>query len=171
MPKAKNLKTLGVVTMMNETNNLLIKYVPQKYQKCIKDFYKDIDGYWIELKNDYKSTTTDTETIHEFTIQDTRKQLQTIVYNISNVDVPVKSKIKVHEPLEAFKTTWHLTEDETLELANEEVKYTNYPNTQFEKISEAIEFLIKYDFIVNETKFCFVKLDEWLATIQNGGEA
>ncbi|CUT97054.1 hypothetical protein BN1318_390027 [Staphylococcus capitis] len=31
-------------------NNLIKQYIPKKYQRCVLDFYKDIDGDWLELK-------------------------------------------------------------------------------------------------------------------------
>lgn len=59
-------------------NKLIEKYVPKKYHEAINDFYKDIDGYWIDLKNDYESRSTLCQTIHEYTIADIKKELRTI---------------------------------------------------------------------------------------------
>ncbi|MCM5673022.1 hypothetical protein [Staphylococcus hominis] len=61
---------------------LLLKYVPKKYRDCVLDLYKDIDGYWLILKDGYKSTTTDTPTIHEFTIKELKSALPTIIKDV-----------------------------------------------------------------------------------------
>lgn len=55
------------------------KYIPKKYRNAVQDFYKDDDGVWLELKKEYISTSTETSTIHEFSINDVRKELKTIV--------------------------------------------------------------------------------------------
>lgn len=60
------------------STQLIEKYVPKKYQNMIQDFYKDMDGYWITLKEGYISESTGTETIHEYTLSDLRKQYKTI---------------------------------------------------------------------------------------------
>lgn len=60
------------------TNEFIEKYVPKKHQEAIADVYKDMDGYWITLKEGYISTSTETQTIHEYTLAETRKQLKTI---------------------------------------------------------------------------------------------
>ncbi|MDU4493542.1 MAG: hypothetical protein E7J02_12160 [Staphylococcus warneri] len=58
--------------------NFLNKYIPKKYRTYINDVYKDIDGYWIELKPSYISTTTECSTIHELTIKDLKNELKSI---------------------------------------------------------------------------------------------
>lgn len=55
------------------------KYIPKKHQNKIEDFYRDIDGCWLELKPNYVSTNTGASTIHEDSIKDVKKQLKTIV--------------------------------------------------------------------------------------------
>ncbi len=55
------------------------KYIPKKYRHCIEDFYKDIDGVWLNLKEGYISTTTEATSIHEDTINQVRKQLKSII--------------------------------------------------------------------------------------------
>ncbi|MCE5132206.1 hypothetical protein KJB62_12595 [Staphylococcus saprophyticus] len=57
----------------------ITKYVPKKHQNKIEDFYKDIDGCWLLLKEDYISAATECSTIHEDTINEVRKQLKTII--------------------------------------------------------------------------------------------
>lgn len=59
-------------------NNTTLK-VPKKYHDMIEDIYKDIDGYWINLKEEFYSTGTGTNTIHEYTQKDVLKELKTIV--------------------------------------------------------------------------------------------
>lgn len=59
--------------------NLIKKYVPKKHQDKISDFYKDMDGVWLELKEGYVSLDTECGTIHEDTINDVRKKMKTIV--------------------------------------------------------------------------------------------
>ncbi|MCD8845146.1 hypothetical protein [Staphylococcus gallinarum] len=59
------------------------KYIPKKHQDKVLDFYRDIDGCWLELKPNYISTNTGVSTIHEDNIKDVKKQLKTIV----NIDV------------------------------------------------------------------------------------
>lgn len=54
------------------------KYIPKKYRDYIEDVYKDIDGYWIELKPSYVSTTTECSTIHELTIKELKSELKSI---------------------------------------------------------------------------------------------
>lgn len=58
--------------------NFLNKYIPKKCRTYINDVYKDIDGYWIELKPSYISTTTECSTIHELTIKDLKNELKSI---------------------------------------------------------------------------------------------
>lgn len=41
------------------------KYIPQKYRPYVEEFWKDIDGCWLNLRDDYISTTTEASTIHE----------------------------------------------------------------------------------------------------------
>lgn len=59
------------------TNNIE-KYAPKKYHEAITDIYKDMDGWWVELKPEYVSTSTGTSTIHEFTVADMKKEFKTI---------------------------------------------------------------------------------------------
>lgn len=55
------------------------KYIPKKYRHTIESFYKDIDGVWLDLKEGYISTTTESTSIHEDTINQVRKELKTII--------------------------------------------------------------------------------------------
>lgn len=55
------------------------KYIPKKHQEKVEDFYSDIDGCWLILKEGYVSTITECSTIHENNIKDIKKQLKTIV--------------------------------------------------------------------------------------------
>jgi hypothetical protein len=55
------------------------KYLPKKHQEKVEDFYSDIDGCWLILKEGYVSTTTECSTIHEDNIKDIKKQFKTIV--------------------------------------------------------------------------------------------
>ncbi|MBF7018246.1 hypothetical protein [Staphylococcus durrellii] len=55
------------------------KYIPQKYRPYVEEFWKDIDGCWLNLKDDYISTTTEASTIHENSIKEVKKCLKTIM--------------------------------------------------------------------------------------------
>ena len=55
------------------------KYIPKKHQHKVTDFYKDIDGCWLDLHSDYISALTESSSIHEYTINQVKKQLKTIV--------------------------------------------------------------------------------------------
>lgn len=55
------------------------KYIPKKHQDKIDDFYRDIDGCWLILKDGYVSITTECSTIHEDTIKDIKHQIKTII--------------------------------------------------------------------------------------------
>lgn len=55
------------------------KYIPKKHQHKVTDFYKDIDGCWLDLHSDYISALTESSSIHEDTINQVKKQLKTIV--------------------------------------------------------------------------------------------
>lgn len=55
------------------------KYIPKKHQHKVTEFFKDIDGCWLNLSPDYISVTTEATTIHESTINDVKKQLKTII--------------------------------------------------------------------------------------------
>lgn len=78
------------------TNELIEKYIPKKYQSAVVDIYKDMDGWWIELSNDFISTSTETHTIHEYTLADLKKQFKTI----TKVEQP-----ELVEQLELLKET------------------------------------------------------------------
>lgn len=86
------------------TNEFIEKYVPKKHKDAIEDVYKDMDGIWITLKAGYVSTTTETQTIHEYTIAEARKQLKTIV----------KEEVEIEEVTEE-ETIEEVTEEETVE--------------------------------------------------------
>lgn len=55
------------------------KYIPKKHQDKVEEFYKDIDGCWLNLKEGYISTDTEATSIHEDTIKDVKSKLKTIV--------------------------------------------------------------------------------------------
>ncbi len=99
--------------------NKYMKYVPKKYQAAIKDIYKDIDGYWVELHAEYISTTTQVSTIHEYSLNDIRKQFKTIV----------KREIKEIEEIEESE---QIIEDFT---ANENGSYTFYVSELYTEVT------------------------------------
>lgn len=54
----------------------MIEKLPKKYQKAVKDFYKDQDGYWLTLREGYYLDGYDAEkTIHE----DTKAEILTVL--------------------------------------------------------------------------------------------
>lgn len=55
------------------------RYIPKKHQHKIEDFFKDIDGCWLNLKNGYISAQTESTSLHEDTINGVKKQLNTIM--------------------------------------------------------------------------------------------
>lgn len=55
------------------------KYIPKKHQHKIDDFFKDIDGCWLNLKEGYISVKTESSSLHEDSINEIRKQLNTIL--------------------------------------------------------------------------------------------
>ncbi|RIM48126.1 hypothetical protein BUY22_02065 [Staphylococcus cohnii] len=55
------------------------KYIPKKYRNSIDEFYKDIDGCWLNLKEGYISAENEATSIHEDTIKEVKKKLFTIV--------------------------------------------------------------------------------------------
>lgn len=55
------------------------KYIPKKYRNSIDEFYKDIDGCWLNLKEGYISAENEATSIHEDTIKKVKKKLFTIV--------------------------------------------------------------------------------------------
>ena len=48
----------------------VVKYIPKKYQKFLLEVYRDDDGIWGTLKEDYITITTESHIIHEYTIKD-----------------------------------------------------------------------------------------------------
>lgn len=62
-----------------ETEAFIEKYVPKKHQHKIAEAYKDSEGWWIWLADGFISTSTEGQTIHEYTIADVKKQFKTIV--------------------------------------------------------------------------------------------
>lgn len=64
-------------------NKLVEKYLPKKYHEAVSDFYKDFDGYWLELKNGFISTSTGCQTIHELNLADVKKEFKTIVKDVN----------------------------------------------------------------------------------------
>lgn len=46
------------------------KYIPKKYQNFLLEVYRDDDGIWVTLKDEYITTTTESHIIHEYTIKD-----------------------------------------------------------------------------------------------------
>ncbi|OFS54357.1 hypothetical protein HMPREF2664_09535 [Staphylococcus sp. HMSC064E03] len=156
-------------------NTLIEKYLPKKYHHCVEDFYKDIDGYWLELKNDFISTTTQTHTIHEMTLSDLRKEFKTIVYNVDCAEVHIKNCITIFDLDEyyldkdnEFNTPLKIDNEDSKEIIGfardeaefidiserAEVGYKIDENNKiiFESISEAIEFLIERGYEVNKAK-------------------
>lgn len=55
------------------------KYIPKKHQHKIESFYKDIDGCWLNLNENYISIQTESSSIHENTINEVRSLLNTIM--------------------------------------------------------------------------------------------
>lgn len=156
-------------------NKLIEKYLPKKYHHCVADFYKDIDGYWLELKDDFISTTTKTHTIHELTLSDLKKEFKTIVYNTDCAEVHIKNCItifdldeyyidednKLNEPIKIDNEDKNeiigFAEDEAefIDMSErDETVYTLDKNNKirFKNISKAIEFLINRGFEVNKAK-------------------
>lgn len=156
-------------------NKLIEKYLPKKYHHCVADFYKDIDGYWLELKNDFISTTTQTHTIHEMTLSDLRKEFKTIVYNVDCAEVHIKNCITIfdldeyyldkdnefNKPIKIDNKDRNeiigFAEDEAefIDMSErDETVYTLDKNNKirFKNISKAIEFLINRGFEVNKAK-------------------
>lgn len=156
-------------------NTLIEKYLPKKYHHCVEDFYKDIDGYWLELKNDFISTTTQTHTIHEMTLSDLRKEFKTIVYNVDCAEVHIKNCITIfdldeyyidkdnefNKPIKIDNKDRNeligFAEEEAEFICEFERKEKGYKLDEndriiFESVSEAIEFLIKRGFEVNKAQ-------------------
>lgn len=73
-------------------------------------------------------------------------------------------KYQIYDPLECFDETYYFTKNEVIEFANEEVAFTDYPNTKFVSIKMALIFLDKYGFeILNyNIKDNYEVLDNWL---------
>ncbi|QXN79082.1 hypothetical protein KVY09_12545 (plasmid) [Staphylococcus haemolyticus] len=138
-------------------SNLIEKYVPKKYQHCVSDFYKDIDGYWLELKTDYISTTTQTHTIHELNINDLKKEFKTIIYDVPNVQIPIKKYISFFDPDELISSSDNIIkianddEEEMIGFAEDEAQLMqdDNKNIKFQSVSEALSFLINIGFEVN----------------------
>ena len=55
------------------------KYIPKKHQHKIEEFFKDIDGCWLNLVEGYISIKTESTSIHEDSINEIKKQLKTII--------------------------------------------------------------------------------------------
>ncbi|RIL18490.1 hypothetical protein BUY99_13660 [Staphylococcus gallinarum] len=71
---------------------------------------------------------------------------------------------RIYDPLECFDEIYYLKKSEVIDFANDEVKFTDYPNTKFVNINMALKFLHNYGF---EILNCKIKtknelLDEWL---------
>lgn len=141
------------------------KYVPKKYHRCIDDYYKDIDGYWLELKEEYISTSTGTHTIHELTIKDLKQELKNIVYNIDGIQIPIRNNIKVYDPL--YDETFFTDEKELKLFAEDEVAYCeeyaeNLPKYKyyrdknnkvvFTNVCYGMEYLLGIDIVINDKK-------------------
>ena len=61
--------------MINRTN---LRISEKKYGKIIDEIMHDSTGYWIWLNENYYSTETGCQTIHEYTQKDALAQLKTI---------------------------------------------------------------------------------------------
>lgn len=55
----------------------ILKYVPASKREAIRDAYRDQDGIWLTLKDDWEASRTDSgcQTIHEYTIHDLKYQI------------------------------------------------------------------------------------------------
>ncbi|MGW7813681.1 hypothetical protein BU104_12530 [Staphylococcus xylosus] len=58
------------------------KYIPKKYRNTVEDFYKDMDGCWLNLKEGYISADNEATSIHEDTIKDVKSKLKTIISEV-----------------------------------------------------------------------------------------
>ncbi len=58
------------------------KYIPKKYRNTVEDFYKDMDGCWLNLKEGYISADNEATSIHEDTIKDVKYKLKTIISEV-----------------------------------------------------------------------------------------
>lgn len=68
------------------------KYVPKKYRHCVDEFFKDIDGCWLFLKEGYISAYTEGTSLHEDSINEIRKQFKTIMLE-SDFDKLTRNKV------------------------------------------------------------------------------
>lgn len=55
------------------------KYIPKKYRHTVEEFYKDINGCWLNLNEGYISADNEATSIHEDTIKDVKSKLKTII--------------------------------------------------------------------------------------------
>lgn len=58
--------------MINETK----MRIPKKYQPMIKEIHRESDGVWVTLNDGFKSTNTDSHTIHETNQADAMEQIR-----------------------------------------------------------------------------------------------
>ncbi|WP_281512310.1 hypothetical protein [Mammaliicoccus vitulinus] len=68
------------------------KYIPKKHQHKVDEFFKDSDGCWLNLKEGYISAHTEATSLHEDTINEVRKQLNTIILEC-DFEVMTRSEI------------------------------------------------------------------------------
>lgn len=55
----------------------ILKYIPKVKHGAVKDFYKDDDGYWLELNKEWQNADGG-RCIHEDTIRDVRNAIREI---------------------------------------------------------------------------------------------
>lgn len=68
------------------------KYIPKKHQHKVDEFFKDIDGVWLNLNYDYISADSESASIHEDTINQVKAKLKTILLK-SDFDKMTRSEI------------------------------------------------------------------------------
>ncbi|MCO4327910.1 hypothetical protein MTR05_12885 [Staphylococcus agnetis] len=70
--------------------DVIEKYVSKKHRDKIESMDKDIDGWWINLKEGYVAIDTGAKSIHEYTVSDIKKKLYVIVEEKKYIEMSQK---------------------------------------------------------------------------------
>ena len=157
-----------------ETEAFIAKYVPKKHQHKIAEAYKDSEGWWIWLADGFISTSTEGQTIHEYTIADVKKEFKTIVeVEVEEAEETIEEEIVEveeeanevvgEEAIDAFLAEWKKSAVEYYTNLRQELE-TIYATT-FDITAESLSLVYHYAY---ERKYSDERIAEMLNEIEAG---
>lgn len=160
-----------------ETEAFIEKYVPKKHKHKIAEAYKDSEGWWIWLADGFISTSTEGQTIHEYTIADVKKEFKTIVEVEVEETIEEEEIVEVEEVAEAEEAN-EVVGEEAIDAFLAEWKksaveyYTNLRQeletiyaTTFDITAESLALVYHYAY---ERKYSDERIAEMLNEIEAG---